>query len=188
MTAADIFSPISFTRGPDWKNRLALAPLTNQQSHDTGVLSEDEYKWLTMRATGGFGMVMTCAAHVQANGQGFPGQLGVWSDDHLDGLTRLADGLREGGAVSSLQLHHAGIRSPKDIVGQPVGASDDADTGSRALTTEEVEQLRDDFITAAKRAEKAGFDGVEVHGAHGYILAQFLSPEINQRDDQYGGS
>ncbi len=188
MTAADIFSPISFTRGPDWKNRLALAPLTNQQSHDTGVLSEDEYKWLTMRATGGFGMVMTCAAHVQASGQGFPGQLGVWSDEHLEGLTRLADGLRAGGAVSSLQLHHAGIRSPTELVGQPVGASDDADTGSRALRTEEVEQLRDDFITAAKRAEKAGFDGVEVHGAHGYILAQFLSPEINQRDDLYGGS
>jgi 2,4-dienoyl-CoA reductase-like NADH-dependent reductase (Old Yellow Enzyme family) len=74
------------------------------------------------------------------------------------------------------------------LIPEPVGPSVDAETGSRALTTAEVEQLRDDFIAAAKRAERAGFDGVEVHGAHGYVLAQFLSPEINQRDDRYGGS
>ncbi len=73
-------------------------------------------------------------------------------------------------------------------MGDVVGPSDDKDTGGRALTTAEVEKLRDDFIAAAKRAETAGFDGVEVHGAHGYILAQFLSPELNRRDDAYGGS
>lgn len=183
-----LFSPLSFSRGPDWTNRFGLAPLTNQQSHGDGVLSQDEFKWLTMRAEGGFGMVMTCAAHVQAVGQGFPGQLGIWSDRHLGGLSRLNAGLKKHGAVSSVQLHHAGIRSPKELVGQPVGPSDDAETGSRALTLDEVKQLRDDFIMGAKRAEVAGFDGVEVHGAHGYILAQFLSPEINQRDDEYGGS
>lgn len=188
MSATDLFKPMSLTRGPEWKNRLALAPLTNLQSHGDGVLSQNEFKWLTMRAEGGFGMVMTCASHVQAVGQGFLGQLGIWSDKHLAGLTRLNSGLKAHGAVTSVQLHHAGIRSPKELVGQPVGASDDEATGSRALTTDEVKQLRDDFISGAIRAEKAGFDGVEVHGAHGYILAQFLSPEINQRDDEYGGS
>ena len=89
--------------------------------------------------------------------------------------------------MSSVQLHHAGTRSPADLVGTPVCPSDDAETGARALAPDEVERLRDDFIVAAKRAETAGFDGVEVHGAHGYILAQFLSAEINRRDDRYGG-
>ena len=185
---SDYASSLSFKRGPDWKNRFALAPLTNCQSHVDGTISDDEHNWLVKRADGGFAMVMTCAAHVQAVGQGFPGQLGIWSDDHLPGLTHLADTLRAKGAVSSVQLHHAGHRAEKTVISEPVGPSADTDTGSRALTTAEVEQLRADFVAAAKRAEIAGFDGVEVHGAHGYILAQFLSPEINQRDDQYGGS
>ena len=188
MAAEDMFAPLTFTRGPAWKNRLALAPLTNQQSHADGVLSDEEFHWLTMRADGGFAMVMTAAAHVQAAGQGFPGQLGCWDDKHIEGLTRLADAIRAKGAVSSLQLHHAGIRADKTAVAEPVGPSDHAETGSRALSREEVDQVRDDFIAAAKRAETAGFDGVEIHGAHGYILAQFMSVDTNQRTDDHGGS
>ena len=185
----DLFSSLALTRGPAWKNRFMLAPLTNSQSHADGKLSDDEFNWLTYRATGGFGLVMTCAAYVQAVGQGFPGQLGVFSDDQLPGLTRLADKIKSEGSVSSVQLHHAGIRSPKALVGEaPHGPSEDAETGSRALTLDEVETLREDFIAAAVRSEKAGFDGVELHGAHGYILCAFLSPETNRRDDRYGGS
>ncbi|TPX34149.1 hypothetical protein SmJEL517_g03139 [Synchytrium microbalum] len=186
---ADLFAPITFSRGPNWKNRFMLAPLTNTQSHPDGVLSDDEYNWLVKRAEGGHGLVMTCAAHVQKVGQGFPGQLGIWSDHHIDGLTRLADGIRKFGAVSSVQLHHAGIRSPADLIGEtPVGPSATEEFKSRALTLEEVEQLKEDFIVAAVRAEKAGFDGVEIHGAHGYIICAFLSSEYNQRTDAYGGS
>jgi 2,4-dienoyl-CoA reductase-like NADH-dependent reductase (Old Yellow Enzyme family) len=185
----DLFSAMTLTRGPAWKNRFMLAPLTNTQSHADGTMSEDEFNFLTYRATGGFGLVMTCAAHVQASGQGFPGQLGIFSDAHLPGLTRLAAAIRERGAVSSVQLHHAGIRSPADLIGEaPRGPSEDAETGARALSLAEVEALRDDFIAAAVRAEAAGFDGVELHGAHGYILCAFLSPETNRRDDRYGGS
>ena len=76
-------APLTFTRGPAMANRMMLAPLTNLQSHPDGTLSDDEINWLTMRATGGIGLVMTAAAHVQRQGQGFPGQLGIWSDDHL---------------------------------------------------------------------------------------------------------
>ena len=185
----DLSTPLTLTRGPAWKNRFMLAPLTNSQSHADGTLSNDEYEWLVHRATGGFGMVMTCAAHVQAVGQGFEGQLGVFSDDHLPGLTRLADGLRAGGAVSSVQLHHAGIRSPAALIGEtPRGPSDNAEFSARAMTTGEVEQLTEDFIAAAVRCERAGFDGVELHGAHGYVLCAFLSPETNLRTDRYGGS
>ncbi len=188
MTVANLFEPVTLAHGPVWKNRLALAPLTNQQSHADGTLSDEEFRWLTMRAKGGFGLTMTCAAHVQAIGQGFPGQLGIFDDGHLEGLTRLAGAIKAHGSVSSAQLHHAGIRAEKTIVPQPVGPSNHAETGARALSTGEVEALRDDFIAAAQRAERAGFDGVEVHGAHGYILAAFMSPQTNQRTDRYGGS
>jgi 2,4-dienoyl-CoA reductase-like NADH-dependent reductase (Old Yellow Enzyme family) len=185
----DLLSPMTLTRGPAWKNRLMLAPLTNTQSHPDGRLSDEEFHWLTLRAAGGFGLVMTCAAHVQRIGQGFPGQLGCFSDDHLPGLTRLAAEIKARGAVSSVQLHHAGLRSPEALIGErPVGPSEDAETNTRALSTGEVEALTEDFIAAAVRAERAGFDGVELHGAHGYILCAFLSPETNRRDDRYGGS
>ncbi len=188
MIAAKLFEPLTLAHGPAMKNRFMLAPLTNCQSHPDGRLSDEEFHWLTMRAKGGFALTMTCAAHVQARGQGFPGQLGIFGDQHIAGLTRLARTIKAAGSLAAVQLHHAGNRSPKDLVGQAVCPSDDPASGARALTTPEVEQLRDDFIAAAQRAERAGFDGVEIHGAHGYILLEFLSPKLNRRDDRYGGS
>ena len=188
MTTPSLFDPLTFSHGPAMKNRFMLAPLTNTQSHPDGRLSDEEFRWLTMRARGGFGLTMTCASHVQAVGQGFPGQLGVFGDEHLEGLTRLASAIKAAGSTAALQMHHAGNRSPAELVGQAVCPSDDPETGARGLTTAEVEQLVEDFTGAAVRSEQAGFDGVEIHGAHGYILAQFLSAEINHRDDRYGGS
>src|SRR5260221_8259120 len=173
-----LFDPLSFVRGPAMKNRFMLAPLTNGQSHPDGRLSDDEFNWLVKRAEGGFGLVMTCAAHVQRQGQGFAGQLGVFSDDHLSGLTRLADAIKARGSVSSVQLHHAGMRSPAELIGQqPVAPSDDAETGARALTGGEVEQLTEDFIAAAVPADISRFDGVALHSAHCYILCAFISPD-----------
>src|ERR1700721_1041202 len=149
----DPLDPISFKRGPTWKNRFMLAPLTNCQSHPDGRLSDEEFHWLTLRAKGGFGLVMTCASHVQRIGQGFPGQLGVFSDDPLPGLTRLAGEIKGEGAVGSVQMHHAGLRSPEALIGErPVGPSEDAETHTRALSTEEVEALSEDFIAPAAGA------------------------------------
>ncbi|MFO0475497.1 MAG: NADH:flavin oxidoreductase, partial [Alphaproteobacteria bacterium] len=183
-----LFDPMAFQHGPTQKNRFALAPLTNLQSHKDGTLSDDEFRWLTLRAKGGFGMTMTCASHVQAVGLGFPGQLGIFGDEHIEGLTRLATAIRAENSLAIVQLHHAGMRSPEAMIGtKPVCPSDNAETGARGLSLPEVEQLRDDFIAAAIRAEKAGFDGVELHGAHGYILCQFISAETNRRTDRYGG-
>lgn len=180
---------VSFAHGPAMKNRFMLAPLTNQQSHLDGTLSDDEYHWLMMRARGGFGLTMTCAASVQQVGRGFAGQLGCDDDRHIDGLTRLARDMKEAGTVAIVQLHHAGNRSPRELIGtDPVCPSDDSETGARALSTGEVEQLIADFVGAAVRCDKAGFDGVELHGAHGYMICQFLSSELNKRTDQYGGS
>lgn len=189
MSSSTLFTPLTFAHGPAMKNRLMLAPLTNTQSHADGRMSDEEFKWLTMRAEGGFGLTMTCAAHIQRTGQGFPGQMGCWSDDHLEGLSRLAAAIKAQGSVAVVQLHHAGMRSPAELIGEtPVCPSDNAEFKARALTSPEVEQLTQDFIAGAVRAEKAGFDGVEIHGAHGYVLAQFLSPKVNQRTDQWGGS
>lgn len=186
---SSLFESVSFQHGPEMKNRFMLAPLTNQQSHADGTLSDDEYKWLTMRAQGGFGLTMTCAAHVQPQGQGFAGQLGCFDDMHIPGLTRLADGIKAHGSIAIVQLHHAGRRSPADLIGQqPVSSGNDEKMGARAMTTAEVEDMVEAFISGAIRAHKAGFHGVELHGAHDYVLCQFLNGELNQRRDKYGGS
>ena len=180
---------IKFPCGLSMKNRFMLAPLTNTQSHENGILSEDEFNWLTMRAKGNFGLTMSCASHVQSIGKGFPGQLGIFDDEHIEGLKRLTDEIKSYESLAVAQLHHAGMKSPKDIIGeQPVCPSDDNKTNSRALKLDEVKRLRDNFIEAGVRAKKSGYEGVEIHGAHGYILCQFLSSEFNKREDEYGGS
>jgi 2,4-dienoyl-CoA reductase-like NADH-dependent reductase (Old Yellow Enzyme family) len=184
-----LLDSLQLAHGPALRNRFVLAPLTNCQSHADGTLSEDEFRWLTMRAQGGFAVTMTCASHVQATGQGFPGQLGIFSDVQLPGLTRLASAIRAAGSLAVVQLHHAGMRSPQDLIGgRPLCPSDNEETGAREMSIAEVGQAIEDFIAAAARAERAGFDGVEIHGAHGYLVCQFLSAEINKRTDRYGGS
>jgi 2,4-dienoyl-CoA reductase-like NADH-dependent reductase (Old Yellow Enzyme family) len=183
---SDLFTPLTFAHGKPMTNRLALAALTNRQSHPNGQLSEAERNWLIRRAQGGFGMTMTCAAHVQPNGQGFGGQLAIHSDQFLTGLASLASALRATDTVSVVQLHHSGARADPELVSDRVSAS--AFDGARQLELAEVHQLVADFVAAAARAEQAGFDGVEVHGGHGYVITQFLSAESNQRTDAYGGS
>lgn len=171
------------------KNRFMLAPMTNTQSCEDGTLSDQEFYWLRMRAKGGFGITMTCAVHVQFAGKGFSGQLGIYEDTQTEGHKRLANAIKTENSLAIIQLHHAGMRSPEDLINrQPVSASAIAKHNTRGLSLEEVRQLRDDFIMAAVRAQKSGYDGVEVHGAHGYILTQFLSATINKRTDRYGGS
>jgi 2,4-dienoyl-CoA reductase-like NADH-dependent reductase (Old Yellow Enzyme family) len=175
--------PLPLRSGATLKNRFILSPLTNLQSHPDGVLSDDEFRWLTMRAEGGFALTMTCAASVQESGVGFPGQLGFYDDKHLPGLTRLAAKIKQEGSHAAAQLHHGGLRAMKN----PKAPSADEKLKAEAMTLDEVRECRDHFIAAAQRAERAGFDGVELHGAHGYLICSFLSPELNRRDDGYGG-
>lgn len=189
ITPAFLHDQVELQNGPAWANRFALAPLTNTQSHADGTLSDDEYHWLVARAEGGFGLTMTCATYVSREGQAWGGQLGISDDRHLPGLIRLADGIRAAGSVSSVQLHHGGRRSNPEVTGVAnVAPFDDPDKNTRALTTDEVHQAVEDFVVAAQRAERAGFDGVEVHGAHGYLICQFLDGRNNHRTDGYGGS
>ncbi len=182
----DLYSPLTFASGHTMKNRFMLAPLTNQQSHADGLFSQAEHDWLVMRAKGGFGAVMTAAGYVQPGGKGFEGQLGFDEDRFEGALSQLATDIKAQDCLAIAQLYHAGLRA---IPGREiVGPSDDADTGGRALTTQEVEETIEAFIACAERSQRAGFDGIEMHGAHSYILCQFLSAELNRRDDRFGGS
>lgn len=179
-------SGVQLAHGPAWANRYVLAPTTNKQSHDDGTLSETEYQWLVARGRGGFAVVKTCAAYIADSGRTWTGQLGIASDRHLPGLTRLAQGLQATGTRSLVQLHHGGLRANSSLAGRLLAPFADPESGTVAMDTSDVQQMVEHYVAAAVRAEQAGFDGVEVHGAHGFLLAQFLDRR-NQRSDAFTG-
>jgi 2,4-dienoyl-CoA reductase-like NADH-dependent reductase (Old Yellow Enzyme family) len=179
---ADILDPFTFRGGARAKNRAAVAAMTNKQSHADGTLSDDELAWLTLRAAGQFGIVTTCAAHVAKDGQGWPGELGFWSDSLVPGLTRLARALKGEGAVALAQIFHGGLRADPAVTGErPWSASESP--AARVATEDDIRRVIGQFADAAARARTAGMDGVELHGAHGYLLTQFLSTTENKRED-----
>ena len=182
-----LFEPLSFRTGLTIGNRVALAAMTNKQSNDDGTLGDDELHWLISRADGGFGLIFTCAAHVAKDGQGWQGELGIWEDAHVPGLRRIADAMRERGAATMAQLFHGGARADAEVSGQKPWTASETAT-ARAATDEDLARVIRQFGDAAVRAKSAGMDGVELHGAHGYLLTQFLSATENQRTDSWGGS
>jgi 2,4-dienoyl-CoA reductase-like NADH-dependent reductase (Old Yellow Enzyme family) len=188
MSQQNLFQPLALLHGPPMKNRFMLAPLTNRQSHEDGRASQYDVEWVARAARGGYALVQSCAAHVQASGKTFEGQLGAFDDVHIPGLCRLSDAMRRAGALSAVQLQHGGRRVEPELGGIPAPASDDPVTGTKAMTTAAVIGMRDSFVEAALRAERSGFDGVCLHGAFGFVLSEFLSPLLNTRDDEYGGS
>jgi 2,4-dienoyl-CoA reductase-like NADH-dependent reductase (Old Yellow Enzyme family) len=191
-----LFTPYTFaSSGKVSNNRIALAPMTNTQSHDDGRISDDEYNFLVRRAKEGFGIITTCAAHVSADGQGWKGELGIFNDIHLEGLSRLSKGIHQYGSLGIVQIFHGGARSPEVLTGrQPWSASAHSiksggrEIGVREGSVTDIEKTIEDFVESARRAFEAGFDGVELHGAHGYLLHQFLSTFTNHRKDQWGGN
>jgi 2,4-dienoyl-CoA reductase-like NADH-dependent reductase (Old Yellow Enzyme family) len=185
-----LHTPLTFRSGLTIANRTVLAPMTNLQSHADGTLADAELQWLRRRATGGFGLVETCAAYVCDDGKSWPGELGVHSDAMLPGLTRLAAELKAAGAPALVQIFHGGARAAEDLAGRPWSASEnEADPAKpRAATEEDIHRTIRAFADAALRAKNAGFAGVEIHGAHGYLPCQFLSRVQNTRTDGYGGS
>ena len=139
------------------------------------------------RARGGFGLVMTCASHVTREGQGWQGELGIFDDSLYPGLRTLASALHREGASPFVQIFHGGMRADAAASGlEPLSA--DAGDGYRAASDDDIARIIVAFGDAAQRAESAGFDGVEIHGAHGYLLTQFLSRTQNTRVDRWGGA
>lgn len=185
--------PFVFKRGGiKVQNRCVLAAMTNKQSHENGVVSDDEVRWLEARAKGGFGIVCTAATHVELDGKGWNGAFGTFSDDFIPGLRKMAKSIKTHGALAIAQLFHGGVRAPEDLTNvQPKSASVHTvahDVTSRAMDEAEILATIRAFGEAARRCEEAGFDGVELHGAHGYLISQFLGPKSNFRADAWGGS
>ncbi len=174
--------PLELKSGMTLQNGFALAPLTNTQSNSDGTLHEGELKWLVRRA-GSFGLISTCAAYVSPEGKAWVGQLGIAEDKHITGLKRLTRSVHQKGSKIIIQLYHGGSKA--ELVPQKISASSDANI--KEATIEDIERITEDFVAAARRAEIAGFDGVEIHGANGYLFTQFLSPVLNKRKDRYGG-
>lgn len=182
----DLDSPFSLPCGLEIPQRVAMAPLTNTQSKPDGRLGEDELTWLSRRAAGGFRWISTCAAFVCDEGHAWNGQLGISSDAHIPGLTRVAASLVERGATPIVQLHHGGAKADLSP-GRPLSTVDGGPARSRGATRQDIERVTGEFVAAALRAESAGFAGVEIHGANGYLFTQFLAPADNTRTDEYGG-
>lgn len=183
-----LLTPHPFANGRTAPNRIWLAPMTNLQSHADGSLSDDELRWLEARAAGGFGVIESCATHVALDGQGWPGELGIFEDRLVEDWRRLADTTHAHGALLIAQIFHAGERAAVDTTGiQAWSASASADGVVREGTLEDIERTIGAFRDAAVRAHAAGLDGVELHGAHGYLLCQFLSATRNRRTDGWGG-
>jgi 2,4-dienoyl-CoA reductase-like NADH-dependent reductase (Old Yellow Enzyme family) len=180
----DLDSPLALPCGAELPNRIALAPLTNTQSHADGTLGDDEHRWLLRRARGGFGLLITAAAYVSDEGRGWVGQLGIAADEHLPRLTDLATALTDAGSVPVVQLYHGGAKA---FAAPGLRLSTGGPEDARAATADDLARVTDDFVAAALRAERAGFAGVELHGANGYLFTQFLAPDDNPRDDPWGG-
>ena len=177
------------------KNRLVMSPMGIGLAELDGSPSEDMLAFYEARAMGGAGLIIPEITRVNdVHGAGLMRQLSVTQDRHIPGLARLATVVHKHGAKIFIQLHHPGRETVTALTGgQPVVSASAIpckylQQDTRALTTEEIQQLIAQFVAGAARVQKAGCDGVELHAAHGYLLQQFLSPYTNKREDQYGGS
>jgi 2,4-dienoyl-CoA reductase-like NADH-dependent reductase (Old Yellow Enzyme family) len=175
-------------KGIPVKNRVIMPPMVCfGYSGENGFVTRKHLDHYHERAEGGAGIIVTEATCVLREGRLAPCQLGIWSDDHIEGLSQIPEIVKAAGVVSLIQLHHAGLVAPDSVTVAPVGPSaDPKNPRSRALHLEEILTIRDAFIRAAVRAKEAGYDGVQVHGAHGYLLSQFASAFYNHRGDEYG--
>lgn len=192
MSYENVFTPRKIGK-LQLKNRLMIAPMATEMGDVEGYVSEKQLNYYEARARGGFGLVLVEIVAPQKVGRAAPFELSIYDDKFIPGFAELAKRIKKHDACAMLQLHHGGRQTMSAIAGeQPVAPSvipcPALREMPRELTTEEVYQLANDFAQGAVRAKKAGFDGVEIHFGHGYLLAQFLSPRANKRIDEFGGS
>jgi 2,4-dienoyl-CoA reductase-like NADH-dependent reductase (Old Yellow Enzyme family) len=199
-----LFTPLTI-RDVTFANRIAVSPMC-EYSSDDGFANDWHMVHLGSRAVGGAGLVMTEATAVERDGRITPGDLGIWKTEHIEPLRRIAAFIKSQGAVPGVQLAHAGRKAscrvpweggaaipPDQTDGWQVVAPSavpflEGDPIPHALTAGEIRRIVDAFAAAARRALTAGFEVLEIHGAHGYLIHEFLSPLSNLRDDEYGGS
>ncbi|MGE5654007.1 MAG: NADH:flavin oxidoreductase [Bacillota bacterium] len=179
--------------GVTMKNRIVMPPLANNMANEDGSVNDELIAHYVKRAHAEVGMIVVEHSYVCPTGKLTNRQLGIHNDSMIEGLRSLVDAVHEAGGKIGIQITHAGSATSSEVIGeQPMGPSPiihpRGKGAPRELSAAELVRLAKEFATAAHRAKAAGFDMVEVHGAHGYLLSQFLSPLANQRTDQYGGS
>ena len=173
-------------RGVTLRNRIVMPPMQSGRASFEGAVTNRVINFYARRATG-VGLIIVEHAYVSHAGKLSAKQLGIYDDSLIGGFEKLASAVHAAGAPVVQQITHAGAVANKKVIGtQPAGPT--ACGKARALQVNEMEEIAKEFTAAAERAVKAGFDGVELHGAHGYLLNQFFSPLMNKRDDEYGGS
>lgn len=207
LTGPKLFSPITI-RGVTVRNRIMLSPMNQHRAHD-GFADDSLLVHLGKFALGGFGIIMTEATAIERNGRVAHGDLGIWSDEHIPGLQRVCSYLRSMGATPGVQLAHSGRKGASQRPWHGFGPlnEDDAKRGEppwplvsptrealgpghgvpEQLSLDGIDGVLRSYANAAARADTAGFDVIEVHAGHGYLIASFLSPVINTRNDEYGG-
>jgi 2,4-dienoyl-CoA reductase-like NADH-dependent reductase (Old Yellow Enzyme family)/thioredoxin reductase len=174
------------------RNRIVMPPMVVNFANSDGSVSEGTKAYYAERAKGGVGLIIVEATAVARSGRSSPLQLSLYKDDFISGFMGLVDEIHRYGAKVALQLVHCGRQGPSKFIGQqPIAPSAIPYAGGempRELRIDEIPGLIEDFAQAAARAKKAGFDAVEIHGAHGYLVGEFLSARVNKRSDKYGGN
>jgi 2,4-dienoyl-CoA reductase-like NADH-dependent reductase (Old Yellow Enzyme family)/thioredoxin reductase len=187
-----LFSPIKI-KSLDLVNRAVMSPMGTNLGNPDGTVSEAYVAYIKRRARGEAGLIITGIASVHPSGSAIPNELGAYDDRFIPGLRKISDAVHAAGSKVALQLHHAGRESlyllqQGKAIAPSVVRSLVFGLTPREITREEIHEIITAFGAASARALEAGFDAVEVHGAHGYLLTQFLSALSNNRDDEYGGN
>lgn len=200
MSIASLFSPLTI-RGTTFPNRIGVSPMCMYSADPDGLATDWHLSHLTSRAAGGAGVVFTEAVSVTPEGRITDGDLGIWSDAHAQRLARIAGLIRGFGAVPGIQLSHAGRKGGRTVPWSgyepirdwgPLFSPTDAPfregwSPATPMTAPDIDEVVAAFATAATRAVDAGFEAIELHFAHGYLVHQFLTPLVNTRTDEYGG-
>ncbi|WP_261640731.1 flavocytochrome c [Erwinia mallotivora] len=193
-TLTPVLNPLTLPGGAVLKNRLLMAPMTTCTGFHDGSVTSDLVEYYRARA-GSIGTVIVECGFIDAKGPAFPGAIGIDSDNKIAGLSRIADAIKSQGSTAILQIYHGGRMVEPELIGgrtpvapSAIAAPREGATTPQALTGEEVDVMITKFGDAVNRAIKAGFDGVEIHGANTYLIQQFFSPNSNQREDKWGGS
>ncbi|RIY34551.1 NADPH dehydrogenase [Psittacicella hinzii] len=191
MAKSKLFTPVTIGANT-FKNRVFMSPMCMYSAEPhTGLLNQKHFDHYLSRALGGVGAIIVEATSVQPQGGISKLDLGLWNDEQARAFSGLTAAVHSYNCKIGIQLSHSGRKGQDwEVVYAPsaVGAFSPEYKEPVALTTEQVEKFIEDYLAAAKRAEMAGFDFIEIHAAHGYLINQFLSPITNQRDDQFGGS
>ena len=185
-----LFSDIKI-KDLELKNRIVMAPMCMVMANEKGYASDWHTIHYGSRAIGGSGLIILEATGVESRGRIKSGDLGIWDDSHIEGLKRIVENSKSLGAKIGIQLAHAGrkceVKSEEIIAPSPI-AFDDTYATPKEMTREDIKFVVNSFKEGARRADKAGFDVIEIHGAHGYLINEFLSPLTNKREDEYGGN